>query len=388
MLPPGKASDALGECSLGQVLYQNVSQFPLYVRFDDLVRHCGIFASSGAGKSNVSYCLLLSFLEARIPFLVIDWKRSYRHLTAMPGKNIDTVEIYTVGRDAAPFNWNPLRPPPGVHPRAWISILADTLESTHLSGQGVADLFIDLFDKAFDKRGFYEGKSQQYPNFHDVLDELAVMKMSGRRSLWRDSCLRILRTFSFGPWESAFNSRDPVKLEEILQRPIILELDQQMPRNIRSFFSQAFVRWIHLYRLGQGESQTLRHVLVLEEAHNILQKPQYGSSDNNGWETLFREIRSYGEGLIVITQHPSQMPISVLGNTQVLIFLSLTHEADIMAARESLFLNRVDEVYLDRLKIGEAIVKIKQRVPACHVRFPFIPVPIGKVTDDTLRMKK
>ena len=57
-------------------------------------------------------------------------------------------------------------------------------------------------------------------------------------------------------------------------------------------------------------------------------------------------------------------------NCNTLIFLGLSHEHDIRAAKQSLFLPETDVVYLDRLGVGEGIVKIKGRVGACYVRFP------------------
>ena len=104
----------------------------------------------------------------------------------------------------------------------------------------------------------------------------------------------------------------------------------------------------------------------------------------NSLETVFREIRSFGEGLVSITQHPSLLPIYVLGNCNTQIMLGLQHEDDIFTAKRSLFLNRGDEVFLDRLAVGEGIVKIKGRVEPCYVKFPLVPVERSAVTDDDL----
>ena len=78
------------------------------------------------------------------------------------------------------------------------------------------------------------------------------------------------------------------------------------------------------------------------------------------------------------------LPIYVLGNTHTLIFLTLTHEADIIAARQALFLARSQDVYLDRLKVGEGIVKIKGRLQPSHVSFSEVPVEIGSINDEAL----
>ncbi|MBI4328210.1 MAG: ATP-binding protein [Chloroflexi bacterium] len=123
--------------------------------------------------------------------------------------------------------------------------------------------------------------------------------------LWADSCLRILRTFIFGPASGAFNARHPIKLEDLLTHPVIFELVQELPKPLRVFFSDVILRWTHLYRLGQGETHWLRHVTVLEEVHNLFPKTNLEKQVTNSLENIFREIRGFGKGLVNITQHPS-----------------------------------------------------------------------------------
>ena len=70
--------------------------------------------------------------------------------------------------------------------------MAEALEKSHISGPGVADVFIELFDKKFEEMGVYDGKQSMLPNFFDALSELERTRFTGRRMLWQDSCLRIL----------------------------------------------------------------------------------------------------------------------------------------------------------------------------------------------------
>jgi hypothetical protein len=383
LLPPPSQESAAGEFPVGMVAYGSKALWPLYLRRENFIKHIGIFSITGGGKTNVAQNLLLGLLQAEVPFLVIDWKRSYRALYSVDSPKVKTIQVFSVGRKtASPFNWNPLRGPPGVHPKTWISAVAESLEKSHVSGPGVADIFIELLDKKFEEHGAYAPQPEKYPNFFDANEELQRAQFKGRRMLWQDSCSRILKTFIFGPAAGAFNARNPIKLEELLLRPVVIELDQELPKPLRVFFSEIMLRWIHLYRLGQGETDSLRHVTVLEEVHNLFPKTLIEKQTTNSLENVFREIRGFGEGLINITQHPSLLPIYILGNCNTLVFLGLQHEDDIAAAKGSLFLSRDDEVFLDRLKVGEGIVKIKGRVGPCHVRFPLVPIRKGSVSDD------
>lgn len=384
-LPPPSTVQARGEFRLGIACYGKREMYPLGLNRDNLMKHVAIAAITGAGKSNVGYLLLLGLLEKKVPFLVVDWKRSYRHLKSLSHPDVSRLAIYTIGRKTgATFSWNPLCAPPGVHPRTWIAVIAESLERSHVSGQGVADIFMELLDELFEASGRYEKLDAPLPNFHDARELLERRQFRGRRMLWQDSCLRILRSFTFGPSSGAFNARHPVQLEGVLTKPVIFELDQEMPKPLRVFFSDILLRWIHLYRLGQGETDSLRHVTVLEEVHNLFPNSRTEHQSTNSLEIVFREIRGFGEGLVNITQHPSLLPIYVLGNCNTQIYMALQHEDDIQTAKRALFLNRGEEVFLDRLKVGEGIIKIKGRFDPCHVKFPLVGVRHGSISDEGL----
>jgi DNA helicase HerA-like ATPase len=384
LLPPPSQEAAAGQVLLGTVCYGERPLYPLYLRPENFIKHIGIFSITGGGKTNAAQLMLLGLLNRKVPFLVVDWKRSYRNLRALPVERAKEIVVFSVGRrSSSPFNWNPLRGPPGVDPRTWISTVAETLERSHISGPGVADILIDILDKKFEEFDFYDGAPEKYPNFFDAREELERVQFKGRRMLWQDSCSRILRTFTFGPAAGAFNSRHPLKLEEVLDKPVVIELDQELPKPLRVFLSDILLRWIHLYRLGQGETDQLRHVTFLEEIHNLFPRSQVEKQATNSLENVFREIRGFGEGLVGISQHPSLLPLYVLGNCNTLIMLGLQHEDDIMSAKRALFLDYGDEVFLDRLRVGEGIVKIKGRTGPCLVRFPLVPLAKGTRPDES-----
>lgn len=386
LLPPPQPHQCGGDFLLGKIAYGTRRLHSLYLRREDIMKHCTICATIGGGKTNVAQLITVQLLNAGVPFLVVDWKRSYRDLLSIPSDRIGDLRIYTIGRKTkAPLNWNPLRPPPGVHIQTWISVVAEVLERSHISGMGSGDVLMQALDDAFEREGFYEDKAEKYPNFHDLLLLVAKMDDRGRAGLWKQSALRIIRTFTFGPAAGGFNARHPIAFETLLDCPVILEIDQELPKPLRVFMSEITLRWIHLYRLSQGETNNeLRHVTILEEAHNLFPKNTVEKQSQGGLETVFRELRGFGEGIVAITQHPSLMPVYVLGNSNSQVYLPLQHEDDIVSAKRSLFLKPGEEVYLDKLKVGQGIVKIKGRCEACLVEFPLVPIRKGSITDDML----
>lgn len=382
LLPPPSEQEAEGGFILGKVIYRDKKLFPLYLKEEDFIKQIGIFSITGGGKTNTGMLLALQLLKKKIPFMVIDWKRQWRSMLSLKDfPNLKEVRVYTIGREICPFYWNPFRPPPNIDYKTWISVIVECLEKSHLGGLGVGDFFMRIYEKLFAE---LEDKNY-YPNFHDGMHELEKIKVGGREFLWWQSTKRIFKSFTFGPSSKSFNARKPIKLEELFERPVILELDQEMPKPLRIFFTEIILRFIHLYRLSQGESEKLRHVLFLEEIHNLFQTTKYEKGRIDSLENVYREIRSFGQGLVSITQHCSLLPLHVLGNAHTLIFLLQQHQEDIESARKAMFLSRDDEAYLNMLKTGQGIVKIMERIVPCLVQFLYVPVKKGMITDEWLK---
>ena len=382
-LDPPKKNKSTGEYFIGNIKYNNQKLHPLYLRKEDFSKQVGIFAVTGEGKTNLAFLLAVQLIKDNIPITVIDWKRSWRNILNLK-KHVpclNNVTVLTVGRKTSEFNWNPFRAPPGVDKQSWISTIAEVLEKSHLSGPGVAYFFNKIYTDLL--RNF---KTDDFhPTFFDGMKEIEKTKAFDRELRWKQTALRIFHSFTVGHASKVFNARNPVKLEKLLDKPVIFELDMEMPKPLRVFFSEIMLRWIHLYRLTQGETKNLRNVLFLEEAHNLFNTSNSYNDNTNSLENVYREIRAFGQGLVTITQHPSMLPIYLLGNCHTQIYLGLQHEDDIKTARKALFLNYDEEAYLNKLKVGESIIKIKNRIEPCHVKIPLVPIGETNVTDEFIK---
>lgn len=386
LLPPPSEEQAKGDFLLGNVIYRDKELFPIYLTEADLQKQVFISSVTGGGKSNVAMLILLQLLRQKPskPFLVIDWKRQYRMLYSLSDSfpEVKKIKLFTVGRACLPFHFNPLRPPPGVDYKTWISVVVECLEKSHLAGLGVGDIVTNIFTKLFGER-----KDENFfPNFYDGLRELEKMKVSGREYLWWQSTKRICRDLTLGNASSkCFNARNPIKLEELLNEPVILELDQEMSRTQRVFLADIIFRFIFLYRLSQGESD-LKHVLILEECQNLLSTTKFEKEKIDSLEQMARQIRFTGQGIIYLTQHISLTPTWLTGNVHSLMLLSQSHTEDIEASRKAMFLPREDEAYFNMLRTGQGIVKIMERINPCLVNFIYVPVKKGMITDEWLKL--
>ena len=120
LLPPSKNA-AAGEYPLGTVKYADKGLYPFGLREDEWIQHVAILGRSGAGKTNLGFIILDQLKRKGKPFILFDWKRNYRDLLSLP--EFKDVEVYTIGRNIAPFTFNPLIPPEGTNPRTWLKKL-------------------------------------------------------------------------------------------------------------------------------------------------------------------------------------------------------------------------------------------------------------------------
>jgi len=156
LLRPPSQEIAGGEYPVGEIYYGKNGFYAFGLREREFIQHIRVFGRSGSGKTNLAYLLLLGFVRASQHFLVFDWKRNYRDLTALP--EFADFLIFTVGRDVAPFRFNPLIPPPGTPPTVWLKKLIEIMCHAYFLGEGVTVLLMRAIDHLYREAGLYKGK--------------------------------------------------------------------------------------------------------------------------------------------------------------------------------------------------------------------------------------
>lgn len=109
----------------------------------------------------------------------------------------------------------------------------------------------------------------------------------------------------------------------------------------------------------------LRHITVLEEAHNLLRRtsPEQAQESANlqgkSVEMIansIAEMRTYGEGFIIADQSPGLMDMSVIRNTNTKIILRLPDEGDRQLVGKAAGLNDMQIEEIARLETGVAAI--------------------------------
>jgi hypothetical protein len=380
LLEPPSRETAVDEYALGSVCYGAEPLHAFGLRESELIQHTAIFGRSGSGKTNVGFLFVLNLIKQNKPFLVFDWKRNYRDLLSLP--ECRSITVYTVGRNVAPFHFNPLEPPPDVQPTTWLKKLIEIMAHAYFLGEGCAFLLQKALAAVF-KESASQNRS---PTIADLQEYLYRYKAKGREGGWMDSTLRAVGVLCFGETGRVLNAKRPTPIQDILGKRVILELDA-LTNTDKTFLIEALLLWIHHFRLTQSERETFKHAIMIEEAHHILlRKKQEVTGSESVTDILLREIRELGEAVILLDQHPSLISKPALGNTYCTIAMNLKHRGDTRMVADCLHLDSEQTEHLTRLPVGYAVVKLQDRYfRPFLVKFPLVQITKGTVTDKLIQ---
>lgn len=168
-----------------------------------------------------------------------------------------------------------------------------------------------------------------------------------------------------GMFDKMFN-RGSIPDEELFNKNTIIDLSRTGSSETNALIMGFLVIKLNEFRMSEGGmNKSLRHVTVLEEAHNLLRKvptSQSMETANVAGKSVemitnsIAEMRTYGESFIIVDQSPSMLDSAAIRNTNTKIILSLPDTEDRKVAGGSMSLNdeQVDEIA--RQNQGEAIV--------------------------------
>jgi len=121
------------------------------------------------------------------------------------------------------------------------------------------------------------------------------------------------------------------------------------------------------YRMtsGAGMNLELKHLTVLEEAHNLLRRTSTEQSSESGnllgksvemLSNAIAEMRTYGEGFIIADQAPGLMDMSAIRNTNTKIIMRLPDKGDRDLVGRAANLDEDQIIELAKLSCGVAAV--------------------------------
>lgn len=370
-LPPPSPEKLAGEYHLGDAIYPDKEYAKFGLREHEFIKHILIAGMTGTGKTNLMFQILRQLVKHGKPFLIFDWKKSYRDLKNLSG--FEDVKIIEIGSKECGFRFNPLIAPAGVDPKHWMAMLVDVIKHAYFVAHGLEYFFRKGIDYLYEQFGIYEGK-QDHPTFIDLEKTLQREYVKGRETLWMSSAKRVLASVTLsGVLGETLNVRRQDDIADLLDHKVVLELDN-LPAIERVFFVESLLLWIYHHRRNEIDREWFKHAIVIEEGHHILSaKKESTLGEETIMESVVRMIREFGESVIVIDQEPSKLSSSVLANTNSKICFNLGDGKDIDRIAKSMSLKEDEKRCIDKLDVGCAIVKLKGRfTEPVHVMFPLV----------------
>ncbi|MFP4401379.1 MAG: ATP-binding protein [Candidatus Woesearchaeota archaeon] len=397
LLEPPRKEQAEAEYELGTVVYADRDLYNFGFREKDWIRHMCVTGMSGSGKTTFAYTILGNMIIKKKPFLVFDWKRSFRSVLKVD----KTSFVFPVGNENIKnyFRVNINIPPPGVGPKQWITIIADLLSEAYQTSYGVHKIITETMHEIFKEFDVYEG-SGNYPNWYQIKERLEEKdrilgeKRSSREYEWVTSALRIAHELTFGSFGEVINYKgnDLIDISELMKHRIVFELDG-LSNAEKKFFTNFILTYIYKEKKSDPENlcNDFRNLILVDEAHNIFLKERPNFLEESITERMFREIREYGVGLICLDQHVSKLSDVVSGNSACNIAFQQQLPEDIRSISSLMQLDDRYEnkrKYFSMLPVGQAIVKLAERYNNPFlIKAKFIDAKKLRVNDEALEIE-
>jgi len=389
LLEPPEKSLVQGEYDIAKVVYANKELFPFALREKDWSRHVCISGMSGSGKTTLALNILQRFIEKDKPFIVFDWKKSFRSLIHTD----PSIMCFTVGNDMVSnlFKTNINRPPKGVAPKEWINTLCDLLTESFCVSFGVHKILLETLDEIFEGWGVYKG-SPHYPNWQHVkkMLEIKARESRGRESTWYESALRIASVLTFGDFGKVVNydGKKSLSVDEMFDKRIIFELNS-LGNVEKKFFSEYLLTYI--YKLKKANSGKIEegftHAILVDEAHNIFLKNKTYFVSESVTDMIYREMREYGTCLICLDQHLSKLSDTVKGNSACHIAFQQQLPQDVFDISAIMQLGDKKEIF-SQLPVGFAVVKLSERYTSPFlIKVPYTELRENTISDESISSK-
>ncbi len=344
---------------------------------DRFASHCFICGASGSGKSNTTYNLLQNFKEKKVPFLVIEpVKGEYKIEFA----GMDGLQIFTCRSDNyRMFSVNPFEFDSNVHIKEHLDHLNSVVTTCWPLYGPMPAMLKDAFEEAYIACGWdldlserIVRKGKEFPTFEDVLP--AIERIIDQSTYSGETkgdykgalCMRI-RMLLNGFEGQIFGNVRGVPDSELFDQSAIVDLSNIGNPETRALIMGILIIKLREYRFSNQKetNSSLRHITVLEEAHNILKRCSHESSQDSGnvqgaavsaLVDCIAEMRSCGEGFMIIDQSPSAVDEAALKNTAIKIVMRLPEKNDCEAVANTMGLTEEQARELTRFDKGVAAV--------------------------------
>lgn len=361
---------------LGKIYHMGAcSDSDVDIRQDSLTMHTFVTGSTGSGKSNTVYNLLSELHKKKIKFLVIEpAKGEYRNIFG----GDPTVNVFGTNRDLMPLlTIDPFRFPKNIRVLSHVEKLLEIFNACWSMYAAMSSFLKQALIRCYERKGWdmeesvnYDG--DLYPCFQDLLEMLTELVEHSAfsqevKSNYTGALVERVRDLTFGVADTLFTGRD-VGEERLFEQNCIIDISQDLSSETKSLVMGFLIIRMDEYLNAKKHTHMnlpLRHVTVLEEAHNLLRKTSFSQSQEGTnmqgksvemISNAIAQLRSMGEGFIIVDQAPKELDESVIRNTNTKIIHRIPFEEDYRIVGKSANISEDQLTEIPRLRDGVAVV--------------------------------
>jgi len=361
---------------LGRVYHMgNTEQNVVNLDLDSFTSHCFVTGSTGSGKSNTTYCLLEKFMQNNVPFLVIEpAKGEYKEaFGAVEGINIFSTNPL-IGQM---LKLNPFKFDKNIHVLEHLDRLIEIFNACWEMYAAMPAILKDAVEQIYIEKGwdllnsiYMREGAPVYPTFNDLMRTLPeIINNSGYSSDTKGDYIGALVTrvtsLTNGISGQIFCDCYDIPDNVMFDQNTIVDLSRVGSSETKSLIMGILVLKLSEYRMANANQANsgLQHITVLEEAHNLLKRVTPGAGGSNvvgkSVEMIcnsIAEMRTYGEGFIIVDQSPTAVDIAAIKNTNTKILMRLPEKSDCEAVGNAAGLDEDQVREMSKLGTGIAVV--------------------------------
>lgn len=323
------------------------SSVPAVIPLSALYSHMLITGATRSGKTTTVKGVVKGLYNLGIPTLVIEAaKKEYIGLLS----DIPALKVLTPGNDGLQLYINPLQVETGTLIENHVDAVVRAITASTAGEHPIPEALEGLLKQTYEKAGWhygmmaYEDEKKPFPTFKDAYNNIpeyikshARYGVEVKQNLEGALTLRTENMYT-GALGRSFSKPFGITAKELLETPTVIELADFSDTGTE-FLMNILLFKLHCYISRLPESNTLKRVIVVEEAHNVFRKTLSEDSSrarsNDYFEKMLAEISASGTGMILCDQRPGIMSDAVIANTSVKVVHALTAvktDLDLMAS--------------------------------------------------------
>lgn len=360
---------------LGNIFHMNhIEENRVELAKKSLASHTFITGSTGSGKSNTVYQLIEKARKNNVKFLVVEpAKGEYKHVFG----TYKDVSVFGTNPSLTPIlRINPFSFPEGVHVLEHLDRLVEIFNVCWPMYAAMPAVLKSAVEKSYKDCGWDMIRSVNtygevlYPSFADVATNIKEIIDNSEfdkdnKGAYKGSLLTRLESLTNGINGMIFTC-DEISNKDLFDENVIVDLSRVGSSETKSLIMGMLVLKLQEYRMTSNAMNVeLKHITVLEEAHNLLKRTSTEQSSESAnligksvemLTNSIAEMRTYGEGFIIADQAPGLLDMSVIRNTNTKIIMRLPDQTDRELVGRSANLNEDQITELAKLPCGVAAV--------------------------------